>query len=916
MSTPPDRPSTIITGTASAGIVEAGAIVTGVYVNGDSFTVYNNYSIEKPLTGTAPYKFLKSFTAEDHWIFKGRDSEAESIVLSVAQNQIVIVSGKAGVGKTSLVRAGVMPRLASTRTLFLTTYEDPLNVLRKTPQLVTQTESVTKAESNGQKIEEQATPNQAVATLNLIDFKTPEALSLQQIVARLTNASTPRLVVVLDQFELFFRQMDERKRSAFTSELASALNDKQLDLRLIIVVDDNELGPILRLQNVDWQGVTTSHIAVMNLSEEQVREATIQPCRIVKSEVSIDDRVVKPIFSDLVNLDSIDSPDQEKTKSGVYPPYLQIVCHTLYGAAKKLDDKRISPELYVEANGVDGIFANYLGDALKPFSPSETERAREILEKMAQPEIKGWVGVGELNLSWINEPNAKAVFTKLVTAMLLRSRTLNGQKQYTLPNPAVVKAIRRRWGSQAEQQYVAREDLEYAYSSWLERENSNERFPTLSTLHFLAQHAKYLPTNTAKEIFLLRSACESRGPTDVWLAKLKQNEKSLTVLQSLNESKPVSNDDINTKLLLGMTLEIELDKDKKAIGGLDALAQVAVRNRQKSIRETAAIALMAEENWDALKRLDKVLDVRDRQVSWPTLRRAQLRAAMTEADSNVAELNKGNLIDRSLTFFLMVGRNAYRDRYRIGAMTIGGTLGTGIALALFGAMRAKLFGKNAFNQSSIDFFFGCIFGLVISFAIATSKHFAEVYEGTSPSRKDTAPLFAKTWALLFGTLAFGGAHAFILQMAGEPRLEPGPRILLIMMGLFAGLGISWGLRDQALDETSRDGLKWKPLLIASASFFVIQLVLTIVYGWDVNKIQALVIVVPPLFYDASLPQLSQKLYDFSKARIPNLPIYIAFLGSAIIGLMFSAGIRYGLHKAITLISQPAHPISQQDVKTS
>ena len=58
-----------------------------------------------------PYKGLKSYNSEDAGIFFGRQKAIESLLVKVKEQRFVIVTGASGTGKSSLVKAGVLPRL-------------------------------------------------------------------------------------------------------------------------------------------------------------------------------------------------------------------------------------------------------------------------------------------------------------------------------------------------------------------------------------------------------------------------------------------------------------------------------------------------------------------------------------------------------------------------------------------------------------------------------------------------------------------------------------------------------------------------------------------------------------------------------------------------------------------------------------
>ena len=62
---------------------------------------------------TYRYPGANSFTTEQAHLFKGRDKDCENLYQHILGHQIVVLHGKSGYGKSSLINAGIIPMLAS-----------------------------------------------------------------------------------------------------------------------------------------------------------------------------------------------------------------------------------------------------------------------------------------------------------------------------------------------------------------------------------------------------------------------------------------------------------------------------------------------------------------------------------------------------------------------------------------------------------------------------------------------------------------------------------------------------------------------------------------------------------------------------------------------------------------------------------
>src|SRR5690349_5171623 len=111
------------------GKVEVGNVthVSGeVNIAGEDIVIYKGYTVEqvneiiaqiksefqpKPFDGRCPYRGLDFFDEKDAELFFGREISVENLITRVKNSRTLFITGPSGSGKSSLVRAGLIPAL-------------------------------------------------------------------------------------------------------------------------------------------------------------------------------------------------------------------------------------------------------------------------------------------------------------------------------------------------------------------------------------------------------------------------------------------------------------------------------------------------------------------------------------------------------------------------------------------------------------------------------------------------------------------------------------------------------------------------------------------------------------------------------------------------------------------------------------
>ncbi len=194
-----------------------------------------------------PYPGLAPFSAQAPRFFYGRDSEIQYVLQHLRLQHFLLVVGPSGSGKSSLLRAGVLPRL-DTSTLFPQGFWH-VRVMRPGSQ-----------------------PLQELA--HSLDATSPAAPS-SAAVAALLAAQPPaqRFLLVVDQFEEVFAQTERAEQARFIAALKDL---RALDTCAVLVAMRADFYPDLMNSDL-WPIDPAQRLEIAPLRGEALRQAIQRP---------------------------------------------------------------------------------------------------------------------------------------------------------------------------------------------------------------------------------------------------------------------------------------------------------------------------------------------------------------------------------------------------------------------------------------------------------------------------------------------------------------------------------------------------------------------------------------------------------------------------------------------------------------
>ncbi|GGU57302.1 hypothetical protein GCM10010178_57160 [Lentzea flava] len=275
-------------------------------------------------TGEAPYVGLKAFQKEDADRFFGREKLTAKLVDLVGKRRLVGVFGASGSGKSSLLRAGLLPKLD--RALIFTPGVHPLDEC-----------AVRIAQATGQS---------AVALR--AELADPAALGLL--------AQQHDLVLVVDQFEEIFTLCGAEQRDWFVRALVGAPH-------VVIGVRADFYGHIGRHPEL-VEALEGSQLLVGPMTTDELRRAIIEPAQRVGA--TVESALVTRLVADVAGQAAA----------------LPLVQHALVETWHRRRGMTLTLAGYEEAGGVEHAIARTAEAVYSELTEDQQHTARRIFLRL------------------------------------------------------------------------------------------------------------------------------------------------------------------------------------------------------------------------------------------------------------------------------------------------------------------------------------------------------------------------------------------------------------------------------------------------------------------------------------------------------------------------------------------------------
>ncbi|WNG30437.1 protein kinase [Cystobacter fuscus] len=554
----------------------------------------------------SPYAGLSSFQEADADRFFGRTREIAALVNRIQDRPLLAVVGPSGTGKSSFVRAGLVPVLKRSGTawdaIVIRPGRHPLSALAST--VVPLMSSTTTVEED---IQEQE---------RLMERLYAEPGYVGSVLRSRARRQKRRILVFVDQFEeLYTLVPDARERLAFTACLTGIADDATSPIRLVIALRSDFLDRVPEDEQFMAE-LAQGLFFLTSPSREGLRDALVQPAEMAGYQFET------PALVDNM-LEHL-----EATQGAL--PLLQFAATQLWEERDK-KKQQLTVDAYKSMGGIVGALASHADSVLAGMSAQERALVRALCLRLVTPErTRALVAVDELRELTKDTAEMQRLIDHLVQARLLVVQTGGGATGATVEmvHDSLIHSwpTLKRWLDEGQEDSAFLEQLRHAARQW----QANNQDPNLLWRGELVDEAAHFQRRFRGEL--------PKQQRDFLAAVSKQARKRRRLRRVLVAG--------STTFLVLLVIAA-------------AVALVVIRNSQREAQRQAAAAQAAEAVARGAETAARAAEAEARQrlaeVQAKELERQKAQKAAEEANARV-ELSNAELLRKNDELILALQR--------------------------------------------------------------------------------------------------------------------------------------------------------------------------------------------------------------------------------------------------------------------
>ncbi len=336
----------------------------------------------------SPYRGLGAFEEQDAGFFFGREEAATQLLGRMSRlvqgPGLLVVSGVSGAGKSSLLRAGVLPRIrgaglasapeaASWPCLVFTPGHAPLD------ELALRVGVLAGADAAAVRRGLDADPAGFALTARQAALAPPPAPGGEPGgPADRRPAGQRRLLLVVDQFEQLFTQCaDDGQRQTFVTALSAAAGAGPAPAAALVVLAVRADFEARCADYPQLGGAVQDRYLVTAMTGRQLRLAITEPAKMAGSRVDQD--LVEVLLADV----------RARQPGAAGPGVLPLLSHALDQAWRSRSGPVLTLADYERTGGIEGAVADSAQRAYDQLTPGQQAAARQVFTRLTAASSDG-----------------------------------------------------------------------------------------------------------------------------------------------------------------------------------------------------------------------------------------------------------------------------------------------------------------------------------------------------------------------------------------------------------------------------------------------------------------------------------------------------------------------------------------------
>ncbi|MDH7487478.1 MAG: SIR2 family protein [Anaerolineae bacterium] len=516
-----------------------------------------------------PYKFLDPYQAADEPLFFGREQETRLLAQKVLAHRLVVLTGPLGVGKTSLVQAGLTPELEGQGWRVV-----PIRLLEDIGQAVQRS-----LEAAGLPVSMvRSSPPTHHRRYRIHEGETrpyPANLPLGELIAQAERQVEERLLLVFDSFEELFTRAGPAAQRAAGKALAEALGHPDVDARLLLVLRGDYLMSLAALEQ-ELPEAFHNIFPLAPLSVDQAVAALTGPLRALG--LRMEEGLAQEIAEAL-----------KDSEGYVLPSQLQIIADRLYDDLIARGGDTITAADYERLGRAEELLRSYLGALLE-----RIPHARPVLEALVGEEGRRCTSDVEAiaQATSLGTDTVQTTLEALHEGRVLSPLTVDGRLLWELSHDLLAQTLWAWLGDEAQERARAQAVLERAWADW----KASAALPDPRRLDFVAARWTFLPPlSPGLQGLLLRAAVSADHRIEDWLRRVPDADVRRDVLLALAEAEEP---EVRARALPLLATHLPPE------AALPVLSSHTLDDAERRVRRAAVLAwhgIQPQAAWEALQ---------------------------------------------------------------------------------------------------------------------------------------------------------------------------------------------------------------------------------------------------------------------------------------------------------------------------